>query len=64
MKLFIVQYSIWNCSFSGTLNQQTLSIGSTENDAIEAVKKKVEGDAMDFCAREVSAVMGHNIIVE
>ena len=50
--------------FSGTLNQQTLSIGSTENDAIEAVKKKVEGDAMGFCAREVSAVMGHKIIVE
>ena len=64
MKLFIVQYSIWNCSFSGTLNQQTLSIGSTEHDAIEAVKKKVEGDAMGFCAREVSTVMGHKIIVE
>ena len=64
MKLFFDKYCICNCYFSETLNQQTLSIGSTENDAIEAVKKKVEGDAMGFCAREVSAVMGHKIIVE
>ena len=64
MKLFIVQYNIWNCSFSGTISQQTLSVGNNEDEAIETIKERVERGSMGFCAREVSSIMGHKIIVE
>lgn len=63
LKLFHVTYYDWNCTFSGLIPREILAVGMDGADAIARVKKKAPGDARDFHAEEITAVMGHEIKV-
>ena len=64
MKLYKVEYKTWDMFFSGLFDNEMLSVGKNEEDAINRVKSVVERDARDFEATEIKSIFGHNIVVE
>ena len=64
MKLYRVEYKTWNWTFSDLINNEMLSVGNNEEEAINRVKSVVEKDSRDFEAMEISKVFGYNIVVD
>lgn len=64
MKLYIVKYKTWNMFFSDLNDNEMLSVGSNEEEAINQVKSVVARDARDFEATEVKNIFGYNVVVE
>lgn len=64
MKLYRIKYKTWNMFFSDLNDNEMLSVGNNEEEAINRVKSVVKKDARDFEAMEVDNVFGYNIVVE
>ena len=64
MKLYRVEYKTWNWTFSDLIDNEMLSVGNNEEEAIQRVKSVVEKDARDFEAMEINNIFGYNILVE
>lgn len=63
LKLYKVFYHEWNFDFSSLNPREILSVGNTENEAIENAKSMVPNDCRNFEAREISEVMGYPVCV-
>jgi hypothetical protein len=64
MRLYRVEYKTWNWTFSNLIDNEMLSVGNNEEEAIQRVKSVVEKDARDFEAMEINNIFGYNILVE
>lgn len=64
MKLYRVEYKTWNWTFSDLIDNEMLSVGNNEEEAISRVKSVVEKDARDFKVMEISIVFGYDIVVK
>ena len=63
MKLYRINYQVWNNYFSDLLDREKLSVGNNKDDAIERVRQTVESDARNFVATEIESVFGYKIEV-
>lgn len=64
MKLYEVEYKMWNSTFSDLEQYKMLSIGNNEEEAVTKVKECVDKDARDFIAKEITEVFGYKITVK
>ncbi len=62
LKLYSVTYNTWNMYFSDLIPNDMLAVGTDPEDAIERTKEMVEKDARDFQAKEITNVMGFQIV--
>lgn len=61
MNLYKVTYREWNGSFSDMYDCEELSVGESEKEAIERVKKIAGNDARDFEAERITKVFGYKV---
>ena len=63
MRLYTVEYSTWNSTFSELIWRHMLSGGFDTDEAIYYARELAPKDARDFKATEVEEVMGFSIHV-
>lgn len=64
LNLYRVAYRQWNSSFSGMYECEELSVGISEEEAIERVKSIADKDARDFEAAKIETVFGMKILID
>lgn len=64
MKLYKVNYKIWDVYAFETIRRERLSIGANEEEAIERIRANESASARDFKATEITEVFGHKIEVK
>lgn len=64
MKLYKINYKVWNAFFPEVIRREVLSVGVDEEDAINKVKAVESLNAMDFKAEPIIEVFGHKIEVK
>lgn len=64
MNLYRVEYREWNTYFSDMYKCEQLSVGKTEQEAIDRVKEVVAKDARFFEAEKISNVFGYKVLFD
>lgn len=64
MKLYRVEYKVWDMFCSKLYDREKLSVGKNKEEAIDRVRDIVDKDARDFNAEEIESVFGYNIAIK